>query len=191
MDGPRSKSKQLIANAALDEFAEHGYAGARTDRIARRAGVNKQLIYYYYGSKAKLFDAVCRTAAQHLSSEAIPRREVASATEKFRSQLRSLFEAIQARPALASLLIRGVQGDGDDAAREWGKRTVALIAETISEGQGLGFFRDEADPVLKARQSVALLLGYFALRPMVDGDVGSDAAWLEGATELLLGSLVW
>jgi AcrR family transcriptional regulator len=47
---------RLLA-AAIDEFAAHGIAGARVDRIARAAGANKQLIYAYFGSKDGLFDA--------------------------------------------------------------------------------------------------------------------------------------
>jgi AcrR family transcriptional regulator len=48
---------RLLA-AATDEFARHGVAGARVDRIATGAGANKQLIYAYFGSKDGLFDAV-------------------------------------------------------------------------------------------------------------------------------------
>lgn len=48
---------RLLA-AATDEFARHGVAGARVDRIASAAGANKQLIYAYFESKHGLFDAV-------------------------------------------------------------------------------------------------------------------------------------
>jgi AcrR family transcriptional regulator len=44
--------------AATEEFATHGVAGARVDRIAKAAGANKQLIYAYFESKDGLFDAV-------------------------------------------------------------------------------------------------------------------------------------
>jgi AcrR family transcriptional regulator len=49
--------KRLLAAAAA-EFAEHGIAGARVDRIAEAAGANKQAIYAYFKSKEGLFDAV-------------------------------------------------------------------------------------------------------------------------------------
>jgi AcrR family transcriptional regulator len=49
--------KRLLA-AATKEFARHGIAGARVDRIAEAAGANKQAIYAYFGSKESLFDAV-------------------------------------------------------------------------------------------------------------------------------------
>jgi AcrR family transcriptional regulator len=51
-------TKQRLFDAAVAEFARHGIAGARIDRIARRAGANKQLIYAYFGSKQELFDQV-------------------------------------------------------------------------------------------------------------------------------------
>jgi len=50
-------TKQRILDAATAEFSEYGLAGARVDRIAARAGANKQLIYAYFGSKEGLFDA--------------------------------------------------------------------------------------------------------------------------------------
>lgn len=47
-------AKQRILEAAAQVFAESGYDGARVDEIARRAGVNKALIYYYYDNKESL-----------------------------------------------------------------------------------------------------------------------------------------
>jgi len=51
-------TKARILEAATAEFATHGIAGARVDRIAASAGANKSLIYAYFGSKDGLFDAV-------------------------------------------------------------------------------------------------------------------------------------
>ena len=42
------RSQATILAAARDEFAEYGLGGARMDRIAERAGLNKRLIYYYF-----------------------------------------------------------------------------------------------------------------------------------------------
>ena len=50
-----------ILEAAIDEFVDHGLAGARVDRIAERAGANKQLLYRHFGSKEGLFDAAMRS----------------------------------------------------------------------------------------------------------------------------------
>src|ERR1700751_2496080 len=51
-------TKDRILDAALAEFAEHGFAGARVDRIAAAAGYNKNLIYIHYGNKEALFTTV-------------------------------------------------------------------------------------------------------------------------------------
>jgi AcrR family transcriptional regulator len=51
-------TKARLLGAALTEFAEHGIAGARVDRIAEQAGANKRLIYVYYGNKEQLFETV-------------------------------------------------------------------------------------------------------------------------------------
>lgn len=52
------RTKRLLLDAATAEFSEHGLAGARVDRIASAAGVNKERIYQYFGKKVDLFDAV-------------------------------------------------------------------------------------------------------------------------------------
>jgi AcrR family transcriptional regulator len=51
-------SSEALLREARREFAEHGMGGARVDRIAERAGVNKQRLYAYFGSKERLFDIV-------------------------------------------------------------------------------------------------------------------------------------
>ena len=53
-----TETKRCIFEAATAEFATHGIAGARVDRIAASAGANKQLIYSYFGNKRQLFEAV-------------------------------------------------------------------------------------------------------------------------------------
>jgi AcrR family transcriptional regulator len=52
------RTKRLLLDAATVEFGEHGLAGARIDRIAATAGVNKERIYQYFGKKDDLFAAV-------------------------------------------------------------------------------------------------------------------------------------
>ncbi|MDF2442818.1 MAG: hypothetical protein JWR01_1021 [Subtercola sp.] len=51
-------TRQRILDAATDEFAAHGIAGARVDRIADRSGMSKPMLYSYFGAKDQLFDAV-------------------------------------------------------------------------------------------------------------------------------------
>ena len=52
------RTRRRILAAAIDEFAASGYAGARIDRIAARADVNKRMIYHHFGGKPVVFEAV-------------------------------------------------------------------------------------------------------------------------------------
>jgi TetR/AcrR family transcriptional regulator len=52
-----AETRTRILEAALQEFSAHGLAGARMDKIADAASVNKALLYYYFDSKEKLYDA--------------------------------------------------------------------------------------------------------------------------------------
>jgi len=54
------RSRERILAAALKEFAAKGFAGARVDFIARRAAINKRMLYHYFGNKEGLFKAVLR-----------------------------------------------------------------------------------------------------------------------------------
>jgi AcrR family transcriptional regulator len=55
--GRAEASKAKLLSAAREEFARHGLLGARVDTIARKAGVNKQLIYYHFSSKTRTWAA--------------------------------------------------------------------------------------------------------------------------------------
>ncbi len=58
---PEAKTREAILRAAIDEFAEHGFAGARTEHIARAAKVNKAMLHYYFHDKETLYHAVLDT----------------------------------------------------------------------------------------------------------------------------------
>lgn len=59
-----TRTRQKIMEAALEEFAAHGVAGARVEAIALRAGVRKQLLYHYFPSKEALLDDVLQRAVR-------------------------------------------------------------------------------------------------------------------------------
>jgi AcrR family transcriptional regulator len=59
-------TRARILEAATVEFADHGLAGARVDRLATRAGANKERIYANFGSKEALFDATIVASIEEL-----------------------------------------------------------------------------------------------------------------------------
>jgi AcrR family transcriptional regulator len=64
-------TRRRLLDAAVEEFAEHGFAGGRVDRIARSADISKERIYQYFGDKDGLFRAVLEQELQRLAS-AVP-----------------------------------------------------------------------------------------------------------------------
>jgi TetR/AcrR family transcriptional regulator len=68
-------SEEKVMAAALNEFALHGYAGARVDRIAAKAKVNKAMIYYHFRSKEKLYERIIKNIfeifAQRIGESAV------------------------------------------------------------------------------------------------------------------------
>ena len=65
---PAATRKKLLA-AARREFAGSGLAGARVDEIAARAGVNKQLVYHYFGDKDALYLAVLEWVYEEIRAQ--------------------------------------------------------------------------------------------------------------------------
>lgn len=63
------KTKEKILDASLKEFSSNGYAGARMDKIAIRAEVNKALLFYYFSSKENLYQEVLK----HVIRRVIPK----------------------------------------------------------------------------------------------------------------------
>ncbi len=73
MSAPRAKggrdaerTRQRILESATADFARYGLGGARVDRIARRAGANKRMLYYYFGDKERLFLAALEERYAHI-----------------------------------------------------------------------------------------------------------------------------
>lgn len=64
-------ARTRILDAAVQKFSENGLAGARTERIAEAAGVNKALLYYYFSSKEALYEASLEYVAQQVASSSM------------------------------------------------------------------------------------------------------------------------
>ena len=100
-----AETRTRILDAALREFAENGLAGARTERIATAAGVNKALLYYYFESKEKLYAAAFEMIAGRIrdSSLAVFLREATPGERILRAAL-SHFDRILAQQEFQSLM---------------------------------------------------------------------------------------
>jgi AcrR family transcriptional regulator len=161
------RSQNTILNAARDEFAEHGLGGARMDRIAERAGLNKRLIYYYFQDKEQLFQAVLEQAYRHIREE---ERELKLLDLKPETALRRLVEFTWnyylEHPEFLTLLNsanlhRARHLAQSPRARQLNSPLIATLGEVLERGRREGTFRGGVDP-LQLYVSIAGL-AYFYL----------------------------
>ncbi len=186
-----------IVAAAREEFARRGFAGARVDQIARRAGVNKQLLFYYFHSKRGLFQAVLaqsagelETALAELASRSGGAGSGRGPLERLRLTLAAQFEFLARHPEIVALLGQGTRSGGGAAFAPAINRLVVLLAE----GQGLGQVRDDLDPHLAAAQALILMVGYLSMesviatsaRPLGADEPSLRARWREAAVDLVV-----
>ena len=114
----QAETRARILDTALSEFAVHGLAGARTERIAAAAGVNKALLYYYFASKEKLYYAALELSAGRIrdSSLAVFEREGTPGERSLRASLNH-FDRILGQQEFQSLMqqemIRLHKGESD------------------------------------------------------------------------------
>ena len=99
-------TRAKILAAAVKAFAEKGFDGTTVDDIASAAGVNKQRLYAYYGSKRKLFEAALLEVflqVRLLSASALEEAE-RNPAELSRITLESFLHIHESQPALWRLL---------------------------------------------------------------------------------------
>lgn len=127
------RTRRLLLDAATSEFSEHGPAGARVDRIAASAGVNKERIYSYFGSKDALFDAVIARELGRVTAD-IPIRGTGPAA--IGDYAAALLDRVVERPELGRLmawegLVRGIRVEA--AAERWVhcREKVAAVCEAL------------------------------------------------------------
>lgn len=179
-----------IISVAREEFSRRGFDGARVDHIARRAGVNKQLLFYYFHSKRGLFGAVLSRGAAELEQALgdLPATG-AGPLDRIRAALTAQFEFFASHPDLITLLTQAGRSDARPFAPAI-KRLVVLLAE----GQGRGQVRDDVDPHLAAAQALVLMVAYLNLEPLIAmsaAPLGADEPalrqrWREAAVQLVL-----
>jgi len=168
----RSRRADILA-AAEREFAGVGYAGARIERIAEAAGVNKQLLFHYFDSKSGLFRAVLDSIlARHDSRDGAGD----DPGQALRSQLTALERLARQTPGLVSILsdsrdASAFPADAANAAREWLERVHSRLAGALEDGQRRGYYRDDIDPAQVARFGVAAALGVGAFGTAGGGSV--------------------
>jgi AcrR family transcriptional regulator len=150
-DPARTRSK--ILDAATVEFARYGLGGARVDRIAARAGANKRMLYYYYGSKEELFLAALEESYAHIrNAERDLDLEHRDPREALKRLVEFTWRYYLEHPEFMTLLNsenlhKGRHVQHSKRVRELHSPLVETLRAILRRGQRQGFFRAGIDPV--------------------------------------------
>ena len=162
-------SPDRILAAAEVEFAARGFAGARVDRIARRARVNKAMIYYHFRSKQELYRALLRRMFQTIGDRL---REVAASDDspaaKIDRVVATLAELVGEHAHLPAVMLREIADGGARLDRDTLAALAALpavVAGIVQQGVTEGAFRP-VPPIFAYFAMVAPIIFYRASAPI-------------------------
>ena len=179
--GEPEKTRAAILNAALEEFAHEGSTGARTDEIARSAGVNKALLYYYFKDKDGLYAAVLEQVISGLFTrvEAVLNRTDLSCRAKLLLYVETHYDYVASSPLYPRLLQREFMRTGRTPSvstriiERLGKPFYSKLMQLIAEGAKSGEFR-AVDPAQTLTSIFGVIVFYFISVPaqqmMATGD---------------------
>jgi TetR/AcrR family transcriptional regulator len=176
---PAATRKKLLT-AARREFAASGLAGARVDEIAARAGVNKQLVYHYFGDKDALYLAVLewvyeeiRAQERKLNLEGLP------PDQAIKRLIEASFDHLAAHPDFIVLLNDENRGGarhvrGSRRLEAMHSPLVSMVSTILSEGVRAGVFRGGINPLHLYISIAGLSYFYFSNTPTLSAIFGKD-----------------
>nr|WP_248883131.1 TetR/AcrR family transcriptional regulator [Bradyrhizobium japonicum] len=176
---PVATRKKLLTAARL-EFARHGFAGARVDEIAERAGVNKQLVYHYFGDKDALYLAVLewvyadiREQERQLNLEGLPPEKA------IRKLIEASFDYLATNPDFIVLLNDENRGGarhvrGSTRLEAMHSPLVKSVSHILHEGVRTGVFRNGIDPIQLYISIAGLSYFYLSNTPTLSAIFGKD-----------------
>lgn len=180
------RTQRAILEAAITEFSNNGLGGARVDRIAELSGVNKRMLYHYFGNKDDLFlVALEETYRRIREAEIALDLENLEPEEAIRRLVEFTWDYYRENPEFLSFLNTENLNKASHLKRSTRIKAmhspfVGMLGAIIERGQRQGLFRDAVDPV-QLYMSIASL-GYFylsnihTLSVIFDRRLGSEEA---------------
>ena len=178
--GRPAESRAAILKAAVREFAQEGVAGARTDAIARLAGVNKALLYYYFKDKDALYQAVLdqvfggvRNAIHQALSLDVPPRE------KLATYVCAHFDYIASNPLYPRIVQAEFLRAGRDPSRlqriakTYFRPVFIELSELLKQGEQTGEFRS-VNPIHFIPSMISVIVFFFNTAPIMKLMSGVD-----------------
>jgi len=161
-----------ILDAATEEFGRAGYAGAKVEAIARRAGVNKAGLYYHVGNKEKLYEAVLLrlfgqvAASLEQASQASPAStDPVAAFSALTVVLAGLFTRLPMLPRIMAMEMASGGAHMPAAAMAEFRRIFGVTRQLLVRGADVGMLRP-AEPVFVHLTLVGSLIVYCLSEPL-------------------------
>jgi len=165
----RDEAIRKILDAAMEVFAEAGYEGARVDEIARRAGVNKAMIYYRIGDKKTIYETVVRDVfgdiTQRLSENIL---SGSAPEEKLKTYIDNLATTMEQHPSFPRIMMREIASGWTHLSGTAVKDIsgiLGLVREILDEGAKKGVFTG-VNPVLVHLMTIGTLMLYNLSMPV-------------------------
>jgi len=176
------KTRAAILAAAERVFAQSGLAGARTDAIAKAAGVNKALLYYYFKSKDDLYEAVVEEHFRQFNEQTLALLNSGGPAGDVLLRYVSLhFDFISRRRQSAPLFQQCMMAGGKRTKRlvqKYFKPRSVAVAKLLERGMRSGEFR-RTDLFHTVLSIISLIVFYFSAAPVLqllgDADTYSPA----------------
>src|SRR5690349_12065993 len=149
---PDGVRRDIVA-VATTEFAQRGYGSARVDAIAARTRTSKRMIYYYFGSKERLYLAVLEAAYSSIRrQESTLDLEHQPPEQALATLVASTFDYYHAHPEFVRLVMNENIMDGVHMKRSKAIGTLNLtvidaVRRILARGQKTGVFRRGIDPI--------------------------------------------
>jgi TetR/AcrR family transcriptional regulator len=157
--------------AALAEFAARGFAGARVDRIAAAARLNKAMLYYHFGSKQRLYRATLQRLLGRLADQLeTVTASPASATDRLEAFVATFIRLGLSEPRVAPVMLREVAEGASHLDRDTVNLVVRLassMTRIVSDGQRTGEFR-QANSMMVYLTTIWPIMVYLASGPIRD-----------------------
>jgi AcrR family transcriptional regulator len=174
------RTRAAILTAATGEFSAKGLDGARVDEIARRSGVNKRMIYHYFGDKEGLYLAVLEASyAAIRTAELGLRLRDLDPVDGIRTLVRFTWDYFIAHPEFLSLL--GTENLHRAATlkkllhiRELHSPLIGMLSELLARGVKQKVFRKGVDPMQLYISIAALGFFYLSNRHTLSTIFGHD-----------------
>ena len=175
-------TRTRILDAAEAAFADVGFPGARVDAIARLAGVNKRMLYHYFGDKAGLYAAVLDRLVRRMFEKmerALSEAEFGDPVSAVTSLLETFFDVAYTEPHYVKLFAREAADDWQGiSALQHGERAQVIdeamhtlferVVPVLRRGMAQGILRDDLEPAMVSILALILCRSYLLMLPQLD-----------------------